>query len=149
MRQGLGDDLVALEEGAQHPVGGKGLDALNQCLDGDAAAGEFVLPLAKAFGRLQQATAWVAQQGLRDPEEAGAAATDYLRLFALTALAYLWARMAEASLRQPDGMPAEFYAAKLATARYFMQRVLPGSSGLFAAIMAGKAPVMDLEDSAF
>ena len=115
----------------------------------DAQMAEFIVPLAKVYSRLQRATLWIAQQGLRDPEEAGAAAGDYLRLFALTALAYLWARMAEVSLRHPDGMPAEFYAAKLATARYFMQRVLPGSSGLFAAIMAGKAPVMDLEDSAF
>ena len=115
----------------------------------DAQMAEFIVPLAKVYSRLQRATLWIAQQGLRDPEEAGAAAGDYLRLFALTALAYLWARMAEVSLRHPDGTPAEFYAAKLATARYFMQRVLPGSSGLFAAIMAGKAPVMDLEDSAF
>ena len=53
----------------------------------EAELAEFVLPLAKAFGRLQQATAWIAQQGLKNPEEAGAAAADYLRLFALTALA--------------------------------------------------------------
>jgi hypothetical protein len=43
---------------------------------------EFALPTAKAFAKLQQATAWLAQAGLADPEEAGAAATDFLRLFA-------------------------------------------------------------------
>ncbi|MCZ6626023.1 MAG: acyl-CoA dehydrogenase family protein, partial [Deltaproteobacteria bacterium] len=53
---------------------------------------EFVLPLAKAFAKLQQATVWVAQKGLRDRDEAGAAATDYLRMFALVVLAYMWAR---------------------------------------------------------
>ena len=56
---------------------------------------EFVEPLAKAFGRLQQATIAVATKSLSNPDEAGAAASDYLRLFGLTALAYLWARMAE------------------------------------------------------
>src|SRR3546814_2083708 len=99
---------------------------------------EFVAPLAKSLSRLQQSTLWIAQQGLKDPEEAGAAAADYLNLFALTALAYLWTRMAEASLARLDGDDAAFHEAKLATARFFFQRVLPRSSGHFSAIMAGK-----------
>ncbi|MEE8500181.1 MAG: acyl-CoA dehydrogenase C-terminal domain-containing protein, partial [Kiloniellales bacterium] len=106
---------------------------------------EFVLPLAKAFGRLQQATAWVAQQGLRDPEEAGAAASDYLRLFALTALAFMWARAAKAVLDKPEGEREAFHQAKLATARFYMTRVLPQTSGLFAAINAGAKPIMAVE----
>ncbi len=110
---------------------------------------DFVLPFAKAFGRLQQATAWIAQQGLRDPEEAGAAASDYLRLFGLTALAYLWARMAAVALPKADGDETGFYKAKLATARFYMTRLLPQTSGLFAAIMAGKKPLMDLEAELF
>ena len=54
----------------------------------------------------------------------GAAATDYLRLFGLTALAYCWARMAEIALARQDGAedPA-FYRAKLATARFFCDRI--------------------------
>ncbi len=110
---------------------------------------DFVLPFAKAFGRLQQATAWIAQQGLRDPEEAGAAASDYLRLFGLTALAYLWARMAAVALAKAEGDETGFYRAKLATARFYMTRILPQSSGLFAAIMAGKKPLMELEAESF
>ena len=110
---------------------------------------DFVLPFAKAFGRLQQATAWIAQQGLRDPEEAGAAATDYLRLFGLTALAYLWARMAAVALENAEGDETGFYKAKLATARFYMTRILPQTSGLFAAIMAGKQPLMELEAELF
>ncbi len=110
---------------------------------------DFVLPFAKAFGRLQQATAWIAQQGLRDPEEAGAAASDYLRLFGLTALAYLWARMAAVALKKAGDDETGFYKAKLATARFYMTRILPQTSGLFAAIMAGKKPLMDLEAELF
>src|SRR3546814_5874834 len=108
---------------------------------------EFVAPLAKSLSRLQQSTLWIAQQGLKDPEEAGAAAADYLNLFAYTALAYLWARMAEASLAQKDGDNAAFHEAKLATARFFFQRVLPRSSGHFSALMAGKAPLMAMKEA--
>ena len=106
---------------------------------------EFVLPLAKAFGRLQQVTAEVAQRGLRDPFEAGAAATDYLRLFGLTAMAYAWARMAAIALERDDA----FYRAKLATARFFMQRILPETSSLAAKVLAGGESLCAFEDAAF
>ena len=115
----------------------------------DSALAEFVGPLAKAFGRLQRATGWLASKGLADAEEAAAAATDYLRLFALVALAYMWARMAAISLAKVDGDDGGFHQAKLATARFYMTRLLPASGGLFAAIMAGKGPLMDFDEGAF
>jgi hypothetical protein len=113
----------------------------------DPAMEEFVLPLAKAFGRLQQVTAEVAQRGLKDPFEAGAAAADYLRLFGLTAMAHAWARMAEIALEK--GGDDAFYKAKLATARFFMQRILPETSSLAAKVLAGGATLREFEDAAF
>jgi len=110
---------------------------------------EFVLPLAKAFGRLQQASALLAQKGLADPEEAAAGATDYLRLFGLVTYAYLWARMAELALAKTEGDDGAFYKGKLATARFFMARLLPESSALFAQIGAGAKSLMGLEAEAF
>ncbi len=110
---------------------------------------EFVLPLAKAFGRLQRASAWIAQNGMANPNEAAAASSDYLRLFGLTTLAYLWTRMAEISLDKLDGDEARFYQAKVDTARFFMQRLLPQSGGLFSAILAGGKSMMDFDDEAF
>ena len=118
----------------------------------DAELAEFVLPLAKAYARLQQVTLHVAQQGLRDPNEAAAASYDYLRLFALVALAYLWARMVEvakAKLAAGADGDASFYEAKVRTARFFMTKVLPESGALFAQIMAGGRSLMDFEDAAF
>jgi alkylation response protein AidB-like acyl-CoA dehydrogenase len=118
----------------------------------DPGLGEFVLPLAKAYARLQQVTLHVAQQGLRDPNEAGAASYDYLRLFALVALAYLWARMvqvAKAKLAAGANGETAFYEAKVRTARFFMTKILPESGALFAQIMAGGKPIMDFEDAAF
>jgi 3-(methylsulfanyl)propanoyl-CoA dehydrogenase len=118
----------------------------------DAALAEFVLPLAKAFARLQQITLHVAQTGLRNPDEAGAASSDYLRLFALVAMAYIWARMAQVAQSRlaavADG-ESSFYAAKIRTARFFMTKLLPESSALFAQIMAGAAPVMEFQDADF
>ena len=110
---------------------------------------EFVLPVAKAFGKLQQATVLVAQRGLRNPDEAGAAASDYLRLFALTASAFMWARMAKISLAKIAGEEGWFYKGKLATARFFMSRILPETSSLLTIIGAGAKPVMELDAEAF
>lgn len=109
----------------------------------------FVLPLAKAFGRLQLATGHIAQAGLKNPDEAGAAAAEYLKLFALVAFGYLWARMARIGLDKQSGDEAEFYSAKVATARFFMERILPQSSALFASIMAGGETMMEFPEESF
>ncbi len=117
----------------------------------DETMGEFAQPLAKAFVRLQQATAQVARAGMGNPDEAGAAATDYLRLLGLTALAYLWARMAEISLPKVGGAEDSdgFYTAKVNTARFFMDRILPQTSALFSQIMAGGKSMMAFDEAAF
>ncbi len=110
---------------------------------------EFIGPLAKAFGRLQQATITIAQKGMGNPDEAGAAATDYLRFFALVALGYLWCRavlIAQSKLGQGED---EFYQGKILTARFFMQKILPQTSSLLAVISTGAKPLMDMTDSMF
>lgn len=108
---------------------------------------EFIEPLAKVFGRLQQATAQVARVGMAKPDEAGAAATDYLRLMGFTLLAYQWAQMAEISL--PKQNDDAFYKAKVFTARFFMERLLPEATAHFQAIMAGGKTMMAFEDASF
>ncbi len=115
------------------------------------AADPKVLPLAKSFAALQQATAHIATVSLKDPEEAGAAATDYLRLMGLVALGFMWAKaakVAEAKLPEADG-DAGFYKAKLVTAQFFADRLLPQTGALWSAIKAGKASMMELDEAAF
>ena len=88
---------------------------------------EFILPLYKAFSRLQKASAWVAMNGLKDAEQAGAVANNYLRLFGLVCFAYVWARMvvaANKSLSNNSGNP-QFYKNKISTAQFFYQQILP------------------------
>ncbi|WP_374373916.1 acyl-CoA dehydrogenase C-terminal domain-containing protein [Dongia sp.] len=110
---------------------------------------EFVLPLAKGFAKLQQATAWIAQAGLANPNEAGAAATDYQRLFALVALGYMWCRMVEVALANKDQDPDGFYAAKLQTARFYFARILPETNSLFTILMAGSDSLMAMPADSF
>ncbi len=110
---------------------------------------EFIQPLSKAFGRLQQVTALIAQKGLADPEEAAAAASDYLRAFGLVTLAYLWTRIAEIAMTKREGEEGRFYRGKLATARFYIARLLPETNALFANITAGAKTLMDLEVEAF
>ena len=61
----------------------------------------------------------------------------------------MWCRMAEVSLAKLEDDPTGFHEAKLATARFFFQRLLPRTSAHFSSIMAGKAPVMALKEAAF
>ena len=109
---------------------------------------EFVKPLSEALGRLQHVTGWIYQQMAGDPMEAGAASSDYLRMFALTAMAFVWTRQAAVAQRKlaaGEGR-ASFYQAKLDTARFFMTRMLPETLGLDAKIRAGAAPIMAPDD---
>ena len=118
---------------------------------GDAAIGEMVTALHQAFGALQLATGMIAQRGLKDPEEAGAAGTDYLRLLGLVALGYCFARSAKIAAAKVAAGDAEsgFYQAKLAIAGFFFERVLPQAMGHFMAIKSGKRTLMALEEAAF
>lgn len=120
--------------------------------EGDnAEMGEFVMPLAKAFMKLQQSTATIAQKGLKNPDEAGAASTDYLRQFALVAMAYMWAKMAKVSLNALEGTPdnAAFYENKLITARFFMAKMLPEADFRFKSLMSGAEPLMAMKAEGF
>jgi len=115
----------------------------------DEDMGEFVQPLAKAFGRLQQATGQLARVGMGKPEEAAAGATEFLRLFGMVGLAYMWCRMVEVAQENKDGEEGDFYSAKITTARFFMEHLLPQTSALFSSIMAGGSSMMELDEDLF
>ncbi|MEY3080889.1 MAG: hypothetical protein RJA94_874 [Pseudomonadota bacterium] len=114
--------------------------------EGDERMAEFVEPLAASYDLLEDATRVIRERTGARPEEAGAAAVDYMRLFALTAVGYLFTRAAEVSLPKSN---ADFHRAKLATARFFMQRVLPDTASLHAKILAGAGPVMEMDEAMF
>jgi len=118
----------------------------------DTDIGALVQPFAKAFGALQLATAFIAQKSFADPEEAGAASTDFLRMLGLVALGFMWVRMAKVAaekLPKAEGDDAAFYKAKRATANFYIDRLLPQVGALLYTIKSGKASMMALDEAAF
>lgn len=129
-----------------HPV-----DQFLQDNMADPAMKDFVMPLAKSFARLQQATAWVAENGLKNPDQAGAASMNYLKMFGLVALAYMWARMAKISSAKlaNGGGDRDFHERKVALGRFFMAKTLPETSSLLSTITAGADTLMALDADLF
>jgi alkylation response protein AidB-like acyl-CoA dehydrogenase len=110
----------------------------------------FVEALAASKAKLQEATFWLMQNGMQNPDNAGAASTDYLMLTGLTVSAYMWAMSAEAALEKIAAGDADpFYAAKLATGRYFLARILPEADAHLAKLKTGAEPLMALPAEAF
>ncbi len=110
----------------------------------------FVQGLAAAKAKLQQATLWLMQNGLADPDNAAAASTDYLHLFGLTGLAHMWALMAKAAgARIAAGETDPFFAHKLTVGRYFLERILPETAVRLARLETGSATLMSLPAEAF
>jgi alkylation response protein AidB-like acyl-CoA dehydrogenase len=116
----------------------------------DEAMKPYVGPLSTALGHLREATMWLMQNAMAKPDNAGAAATDYLHLFGLVALGYMWARMAAVALeRIAASGTTPYLATKLLTGRFFMERMLPESATHLARIQSGCAATMELPAEAF
>jgi acyl-CoA dehydrogenase len=115
----------------------------------DAAMKPLVEPLGKALGHLQQASVWFMQNAIGKPDNAGAGATDYMHLMGLVALGYMWCRIAAAAHGKLSPDASGRMAAKLVTARFFMERMLPETATRLARIEAGAAAVMELPAEAF
>ena len=120
----------------------------------DKSADETMKPLVMALGKgandLQQASMWFMQNAMAKPDNAGAGATDYLHLFGLVALGYMWCQIADAaSAKLKNGGDAARFNAKLVTARFFMERMMPETATRLARIQAGAASTMELPAEAF
>jgi acyl-CoA dehydrogenase len=116
----------------------------------DEAMKPYVTPLSTALGHLQQATTWLMQNAMTKPDNAGAAATDYLHLFGLVTFAYMWAKMAKVAQDKIAASGSSPYlSTKLTTGRFFMERVLPETAAHLAKIQAGSASMMELPAEAF
>jgi acyl-CoA dehydrogenase len=115
----------------------------------DAAMAQYTAPLAHALGELQQATMWFVQNAMANPENAGAGATDYMHLFGLVALGYMWCLIADAAKAKAGNGADERMTQRLTTGRFFMERVLPATTAHLARIKAGAASTMALPLEAF
>lgn len=118
----------------------------------DATMKPYAEPLGKALGHLQQATMWFMANALGKPDNAGAGSTDYMHMFGLVALGYMWCRMAAAArdkLKAGADGAADRMNAKLVTGRFFMERILPETAAQLARIQAGAGSTMELPPEQF
>jgi hypothetical protein len=118
----------------------------------DEAMKPYVAPLGEALATLQQATMWFMQNAMKKPDNAGAGSTDYMHLFGLVAMAYMWAQMAKAAqdkLKNGANGSEERMKAKLVTGKFFMERMLPESAAHLKRIQTGADTMMALPAEAF
>jgi acyl-CoA dehydrogenase len=109
----------------------------------------YLKPLGQSLAHLQEASMWFMQNAMAKPDNAGAGSYDYMHLFGLVALGYMWCRIVEAALAKKGNASAQHMTAKLVTARFFMERMLPETATRLARIQSGAASTMELPADAF
>ena len=107
--------------------------------------------LEKANGELRGATMWLMQNAFANLNNAGAAAYNYMELMGVVTLGLMWLRMAKASAAAIEAGAEDkaFHEAKLVTARFFAEKVMPDAAGLRAKIEGGSDSLMALEPEMF
>jgi alkylation response protein AidB-like acyl-CoA dehydrogenase len=114
----------------------------------DEAMQEFVNPLADLGDKVTKLTTELGMKAFANADEVGAAAVDYLRVVGHLVFAYFFARAAKIALAQRDsGDP--FYAAKLATARFYFAKLLPETAGLIRSARAGSKVLFEMDEALF
>lgn len=120
-----------------------------------AAAMDGLEDHAKALGaslyQLQKATMLLAERGFANPDEVGAAATEYLHLMGYVAVGWQWLRIATVAGEKLAAGTGDrrFLEAKQKTARFYFMRLLPETATLLAAIQSGSGPIMAMDATDF
>jgi len=115
----------------------------------DEKMAPFTKALKKGLNDLQAATMWLMQNAMQKPDNAGAASTDYLHLFGLVAMGYMWGQMARTAQAKLAEGASDFCQNKLTTARFYMERLMPETGLRLARISAGADSMMELSAEAF
>jgi hypothetical protein len=121
----------------------------------DPATADFAARLEKANGELQAATMWFLQNGMTNPNNVGAGAHSYMHLMGIVAVGLMWLRMATAAAKLKAAgegasqFGAAFLDAKLTTARYYAERIMPDAGALRRKIESGAEALMALPPEMF
>ena len=95
-------------------------------------------PLEDAVQDMQAATEWLIENGGASTDDGLAGATPYLRMFGTTVGGWLLAKSALQAKKQIDeGNDSAFLHAKIETATFFAEQLLPQVSGLLPAAVSG------------
>jgi alkylation response protein AidB-like acyl-CoA dehydrogenase len=138
--------------------GGRALQAFLKIVASDVAeakANAKLAPVAdaleKASGQLGAATMWLMQNAIKNPDNAGAGAVHYMHILGIVATGLMWLRMAKAAAALLDAGEgdAKFLEAKLITARFFAERIMPDAGSLRRKIEGGAESLMALDPEMF
>lgn len=138
--------------------GGRSIQAFFKIIAEDVAAGKAdpaTAPIAEALEKanqqLQAATMWLMQNAMTNPNNAGAASYAYMHIMGIVAVGLMWLRMARAAQAQISAGAgnAAYLQAKLVTARFFAERVMPDAGALRRKIEGGAEALMALPPEAF
>jgi alkylation response protein AidB-like acyl-CoA dehydrogenase len=141
---------VLMDAGAKLRAFGKLVQQFVQEHGTSVEMNEFITPLADLGDKVQKLTMEIGIKANGNPEEAGAAAVSYLRVIGHLVYAYFFARMARVALDRVGEAGADpFYRAKLATARFYFQRLLPETAYHIRAARSGAKNLMELEAELF
>jgi len=112
---------------------------------------EFVAVLKAYKDEWLQLAMKIGERAMENPDEAGAAAVDYMMYSGYVTLAYFWARMAvlaRKKIEEGEG-DVSFYEAKILTARFYFDRLLPRTLAHKEALLSGADNLMDMPDALF
>ncbi len=128
------------------------VEAWLQSSAGKEALAVHAKALDAGLADLKQAALWIAKHAGEDPDVLGACGYDFLNLFGLVALGYMWGLMCEVAgdkLAGSPGQSCKHLNAKLAVGRFYFERMLPETAMLLARIKTGAAATMALSEEAF
>ncbi|MCP1198627.1 acyl-CoA dehydrogenase C-terminal domain-containing protein [Notoacmeibacter sp. MSK16QG-6] len=118
---------------------------------GDEELSIFTKHIKKGMNDMQAASMWLMQNGMKNPNDAGAASTDFMHLFGLVAIGYMWGLMAKAAKEKLDAGEGDkaFYEAKMQFGRFYMERLMPETATRLARIQSGSETMMAVPVEAF
>ena len=109
---------------------------------------KFIWPLSKAVANWQQYSVRIALKAKKNRDFVGSASVDYLMYSGYIVMAYFWAQMAQASYEKLAGdcENRDFYRAKIKTAEFYFERMLPRTKSLAKTMMADPKTLMQLNE---
>jgi alkylation response protein AidB-like acyl-CoA dehydrogenase len=121
-----------------------------QAEEGNAQLAEFVAPLNELNKLWGDLTMKIGMKAMQNPDEAGAAAVDYMYFSGYVTLGYLWAWMAKTAQEKiAAGSTDPFYKAKVQTAQFYFKKILPRAKSHVEIIDSGLETLAQIDAEHF
>jgi len=112
---------------------------------------KFIWPLSKAVLNWQRYSLQIASRARKDRDLIGSASVEYLMYSGYITMAYFWAMMAQKANEEISKNPEniDFYRAKVRTAEFYFERILPRIKTLAKTMMAKPTSLMRITSEQF